>query len=95
MTLLSALQEDAFGPDDGIVELDLDAVLAFFRNAGATDHVKGFSPNELRSLVGSPREDEPKLVKLRRSQGLRFEAHCQRIVKGSPALRRLIVTTKP
>jgi hypothetical protein len=94
MTLLSNLQEDVFGPDDTLVEVDSDAVLAFFRNSGATDHVRGLSPNDLLKLVGSPRENEPKLVKLRRAQALRFEAHCKRVLQGNTALRRLIVTTK-
>ena len=95
MTLLSALQEDVFGPDDDLVEADPDAILAFFNISGAADHIAALSPKKLLQLVGSPQEDEPKLVKLRRAQGLRFEAHCKRVVRGSIALRRLIVTTKP
>jgi hypothetical protein len=95
MSTLSALQEQAFGPDDGAVELDADAVMEFFRNSRAVNHVEGLPHAELLRLVGSPREDERKLVKLRRAQSLRFESHCMRAYKGSIALRRLIVTTKP
>jgi hypothetical protein len=75
MTLLSNLQEDVFGPDDTIVKVDSDAVLACFRNSGATDHVRELSPNELLKLVRSPRENEPKLVKLCCAQALQFEGH--------------------
>ena len=95
MAMLSALQEQVFGPDDGMVEPDSDAVLEFFRNSGAVKHVEGLPCAELLRLVGTPREDEPKLVKLRRAQGLRFELHCMQAYKGSIALRRLIVTNKP
>jgi hypothetical protein len=96
MALLDALQEAVFGQDDeGVVELDSNAVLEFFRNSGAEDHIKGLSVAKLLPLVGSPRADEPKLVKLRRAQNLRFEMHSKNIFRGSTALRRLIVTTKP
>jgi len=41
---------------------------------GAVDHVKGLLPTELLRLVELPGKHEPKLVKLRRAQCLRFEA---------------------
>jgi hypothetical protein len=95
MTLLNALQEVAFGPDEEATELNLDAVQAFFNNSGATEHVKGFPTSELLRLVELPCQDEPKLVKLRRAQYLRFEAHSKRVFIGNVALRRLIAITKP
>jgi hypothetical protein len=95
MTLLNALQEEAFGVEENAVELDSDAIQEFFRNSGAANHVQGFLPAELLRLVGLPREDEPKLVKLRRAQILRFELHCKSVFQGSSALRRLLVITKP
>lgn len=95
MMLLSTIQEAAFGPEDHVIELDLDAVQAFFRNSGAVDHVKGLLPTELLRLVELPGKHEPKLVKLRRAQCLRFEAHSKRVFRGNAALRRLLVITKP
>jgi len=95
MHVLNALHEAIFGPEESVTELDVVAVQEFFRNSGAIDHVKGLSPSDLTRLVGLPREDEPKLIKLRRSQILRFEAHSKRVVHGNIALRRLIAITKP
>lgn len=94
--LFRTLQEEVFGTGRGdVVELDSNAVLAFFRNSGAANHVEGLSPIDLCRLVESPRDDEPKLEKLRQAQNLRFKSYCSRVSRGSSALRRLMVITKP
>jgi hypothetical protein len=96
MTLLDSLQDAVFGPDNGgLVELDSDVILEFFRNSGAEHYVRGLSNTTLIPLVASPQQDEPKLVKLRRAQNLRFKMHSRKVFQGNVALQRLIVTTKP
>jgi hypothetical protein len=58
MSTLKALQEQMFGPDNGVVELDSDAVMEFFRNSGAVNHIEGLPHVELLQLVGSSCEDK-------------------------------------
>lgn len=87
MTLLDDLQEAMFSTDDaGVVELDSDAVLEFFRSSGAEDHIKDLSAPEVVPLIGSPLENEPKLVKLHWEQNLCFEMHSKSVLRGSTAL---------
>jgi hypothetical protein len=93
---LAQLHDDIFGharAGSQASEVDVNAIHEFFTNSGAITHIAGFPPEHLVSLVGLPRPDEPRLVKLRRAQILRFLSACKRVLKGSNAMRRLLVTT--
>lgn len=94
---LMDLEMEVFGqaPDLLPTEVDDPGLLAFWRNSGASEHIKGCPHTDLSALVDLPHGDEPLLIKLRRGQSLRYMSACKRVSKASIAIRRLMVTTLP
>lgn len=94
---LDELNQQLFGDEEEPLSsaIDTEAIMEFFRNSGAVDHITDFNAADLRSLVSLPVPDEPGLAKLRYAQTLRFRSSCKSIERGNAAIRRLIVTTLP
>jgi hypothetical protein len=69
------------------LEVDVNAIHEFFVNSSATDHIMGFLPEDLVSLVGLPHPEEFPLVKLCCSQILWFLSACKCVLKGNTVMQ--------
>jgi hypothetical protein len=77
------LQMDVFGQEAELMPVGIDnaSLLEFFRTSGATEHIKGYFPTDLITLVWLPSADKPYLVKLCHAQSLRYISACKGISK--------------
>ena len=70
------------------------AVLPFFQQIGAMQHIQSHNPQELVDLIELPRKSDHLLWKLRRAAMCRFEKLCLTVATTNTVVRQLMVAPR-